>query len=96
GQCVGWTEQQYSQREMVSDAGWAEGTKIEDVPSIKLQAQIPDAYAPLSFTIQPGQILLSDRFHLKTPAVSYDRKTWISCKAHLMFCVSTALQVFLS
>lgn len=23
-------------------------------------------------------------------------KTWISCKAHLMFCVSTALQVFLS
>ncbi len=95
GQCVGWTEQQYSQREMVSDAGWAEGTKIEDVPSIKLQAQIPDAYAPLSFTIQPGQILLSDRFHLKTPAVSYDRKTCKAVDTQNIKCTLQDLQVFM-
>ncbi|EPM1620505.1 hypothetical protein L4P92_001662 [Pseudomonas aeruginosa] len=95
GQCVGWTEQQYSQREMVSDAGWAEGTKIEDVPSIKLQAQIPDAYAPLSFTIQPGQILLSDRFHLKTPAVSYDRKTCKAVDTQNIKCALQDIQVFM-
>ena len=77
------------------DAGWAEGTKIEDVPSIKLQAQIPDAYAPLSLTIQPGQILLSDRFHLKTPAVSYDRKTCKAVDTQNIKCALQDIQVFM-
>ena len=53
GQCVGWTEQQYSQREMVSDAGWAEGTKIEDVPSIAASAdtRTPMPRCPSPFSL---------------------------------------------
>ena len=62
----GLTEQQYSQREMVSMPVGPKARRSRMFPP-SLQAQIPDAYAPLSFTIQPGQILLSDRFHLKTP-----------------------------
>ncbi|HHK0940535.1 TPA: hypothetical protein ACQQM6_006451, partial [Pseudomonas aeruginosa] len=58
-------------------------------------AQIPDAYAPLSFTIQPGQILLSDRFHLKTPAVSYDRKTCKAVDTQNIKCTLQDLQVFM-
>ncbi|HBO7422767.1 MULTISPECIES: hypothetical protein [Pseudomonas aeruginosa group] len=95
GQCVGWSAQQYSQREKVSDGGWTEGTKIKDVPSIKLQAQIPDAHAPLSFTIQPGQILLSDRFHLKTPAVSYDRKSCRAVDTQNIQCALKDIQVYM-
>ncbi len=53
GQCVGWTEQQYSQREMVSDAGWAEGTKIEDVPpsSCKRRYPTPMPRCPSPFSL---------------------------------------------
>lgn len=94
GQCVGWTEQKYNTREKVSDAGWTDGTKMRDVQSIKLQAQIPDAYAPLAFNIQPGQILLSDRFHLKTPAVSYDKKTCKAVDTQNIKCALRDVQVY--
>lgn len=62
GQCVAWQQQQYNTREQVSEGGWTEGTKIRDVQSIKLEAQIPDAYAPLAFSIQPGQYCSATAF----------------------------------
>jgi len=64
GRCVSLREQQYTTREKISDAGWTEGTNMKDVQSIKLQVQISDVYAPVAFIIQPGHIMLSDRFHL--------------------------------
>ncbi len=95
GQCVSWTQQNYNQREQVSQGGWTEGTKIQDVQSIKLQAQIPDAYAPLAFTIKPGQILLSDRFHLKTPGVHYDPKTCKAVDTQNIKCALRDIQVYM-
>ncbi|ROM29019.1 hypothetical protein BK645_08585 [Pseudomonas protegens] len=94
GQCVAWQEQQYNTRRQVSEGGWTEGTKIRDVQSVKLKAQIPDAYAPLAFSIQPGQILLSDRFHLKTPAVSYDKKTCKAIDSQNIKCALRDIQVY--
>ena len=68
GACVSWGEQ-HNETSAGMPAGY-EQTDSRDIPAIKVQARIPPAQALASFTLKGGQLVLSQRMHLKTPSYS--------------------------
>ena len=73
GACVSQGTQQYSETTQTSAAGYREDTQYRDVPAIKVQSRIPPKQALASFTLKSGQLVLSQRTHLKTPAYKYQQ-----------------------
>lgn len=78
GACVSWGQQQYSETTAGMPAGYYQETDSRDIPAIKVQARIPPKQALASFTLQGGQLVLSQRMHLKTPSYKFRQQ---SCRA---------------
>ncbi|CAB3898347.1 hypothetical protein [Achromobacter deleyi] len=78
GACVAWGEEQYTETTPGVQAGYYEDTAYRDIPAIKVQARIPPKQALASFTLKGGQLVLSQRMHMKTPSYQY---TQSGCRA---------------
>lgn len=71
GNCVAWGEQQYDETTPGMGAGYYQDTDSRDIPALKVQVRLPPKQALASFTLQGGQLMLSQRSHLKTPSYRY-------------------------
>ncbi|MBB1628657.1 hypothetical protein [Achromobacter sp. UMC71] len=78
GACVAWGEEQYNETTQGSRAGYYEDTASRDIPAIKVQARIPPKQALASFTLKGGQLVLSQRMHMKTPSYQFKQS---GCRA---------------
>lgn len=78
GACVAWGEQQYNETTQGSQAGYYEDTTSRDIPAIKVQARVPPKQALASFTLKGGQLVLSQRMHMRTPSYQYKQS---GCRA---------------
>ncbi|WP_025132131.1 hypothetical protein [Pseudomonas sp. PH1b] len=78
GACVSQGEQQYNDTRQTGAAGYREDTQYRDIPAIKVQSRIPPKQALASFTLKGGQLVLSQRMHLKTPSYKYQQS---GCRA---------------
>lgn len=94
GACVSWGEQQYSDTTQTSAAGYREDTKYRDIPAIKIQSRIPPKQALASFTLKSGQLVLSQRMHLKTPAYQYKQSACRAVDPKMIECPLEDLTVY--
>lgn len=78
GACVSQGQQQYSDTTQTGAAGYREDTQYRDIAAIKVQSRIPPKQALASFTLKSGQLVLSQRMHLKTPSYKYRQS---ACRA---------------
>lgn len=78
GNCVSWGEEQYTETTQGSRAGYYEQTDSRDIPAIKVQSRVPPKLALASFTLKGGQLVLSQRMHMKTPSYKYKQS---GCRA---------------
>ncbi|HEY9273036.1 hypothetical protein [Achromobacter sp.] len=94
GACVSWGEQQYSETTQLGAAGYVEETDSRDIPAIKVQARIPPQQALASFTLKGGQLVLSQRMHLKTPSYKYRQSACRAVDPKMIECPLEDLTVY--
>ena len=94
GACVSWGEQQYSETTQLGAAGYVEQTDSRDIPAIKVQARIPPQQALASFTLKGGQLVLSQRMHLKTPSYKYRQSACRAVDPKMIECPLEDLTVY--
>ncbi|WP_241047751.1 hypothetical protein [Achromobacter xylosoxidans] len=94
GACVSWGEQQYTETTPGVQAGYYEQTDSRDVPAIKVQARIPPAQALASFTLKGGQLVLSQRMHLKTPSYKFKQSACRAVDPKMIECPLEDLTVY--
>lgn len=94
GACVSWGEQQYSQTTQTGAAGYREDTQYRDIPAIKIQSRIPPKQALASFTLKAGQLVLSQRMHLKTPSYKYRQSACRAVEAKMIECPLEDMTVY--
>ena len=94
GACVSWGEQQYTETSAGMPAGYYEETDSRDIPAIKVQARIPPKQALASFTLQGGQLVLSQRMHLKTPSYKFRQSACRAVDPKMIECPLEDLTVY--
>lgn len=78
GACVSWGEQQYTETSQGSRAGYYEDTDSRDIPAIKVRSRVPPKLALATFTLKGGDLVLSQRMHMKTPSYKFKQS---ACRA---------------
>lgn len=78
GACVSQGQQEYSETKQIGAAGYSQDKQYRDIPAIKVQSRVPPKQALASFTLKSGQLVLSQRMHLKTPSYKYGQS---GCRA---------------
>lgn len=78
GACVAWGEQQVTETTPGSRAGYYEDTTSRDIPAIKVQSRVLPKLALASFTLKGGDLVLSQRMHMKTPSYKFKQS---ACRA---------------
>lgn len=94
GACVSQGQQQYSETTQTGQAGYQEDTKFRDIPAIKVQSRIPPKQALASFTLKSGQLVLSQRMHLKTPSYQYKQSACRAVDPKMIECPLENLTVY--
>ena len=94
GACVSWGEQQYNETSAGMPAGYYEQTDSRDIPAIKVQARIPPTQALASFTLKGGQLVLSQRMHLKTPSYKFRQPACRAVDPKMIECPLEDLTVY--
>ncbi|CAB3653664.1 hypothetical protein [Achromobacter pestifer] len=94
GACVSQGQQQYSETRQTGSAGYREDTKYRDIPAIKVQSRIPPKQALASFTLKSGQLVLSQRMHLKTPSYKYQQSGCRAVESKMIECPLENMTVY--
>jgi hypothetical protein len=71
GHCVAWGERQVTDSTPGMGAGYYQDTDSRDIPALKVQVRVPPRQALASFTLEGGQLVLSQRSYLKTPSYQF-------------------------
>lgn len=95
GACVSQGSQQYSETTQTSAGGYREDTAYRDIPAVKVQSRIPPKQALASFTLEPGQLVLSQRMHLKTPSYQYQQSACRDVDPKMIECPLVNMTVYM-
>lgn len=71
GNCVAWGERMVTDSTPGMAAGYYQDTDSRDIPALKVQVRVPPRQALASFTLEGGELVLSQRSHLKTPSYQF-------------------------